>query len=114
MQLKIQKKAIILVETLDYKMEEIHMKIIMKLCPDLNKLDCTEPAVVETKEQGIEIFAKDERIRNLIRKDYLLLGSSFEERIQKLLECKEKGEIFFSMYAPMARFELIEDIIAEQ
>ena len=85
------------------------MRITMKLCPDLNKLDSVEPAVVETKEDGIQILCKNEMMRKLIRKDYLLLGSSFEERVQKLVECKEKGEIFFSMYAPMARFELVED-----
>ena len=85
------------------------MKITMKLCPDLNKLDSVEPVVVETKENGIEIFAKDEMFRNIVKKDYLLLGSSFEERVQKLKECKVKGDIFFSMYALMARFELIED-----
>lgn len=86
------------------------MKITMKLCPNLEKLDLVTPVVIETKEEGIQILCKDEMLRNLIRKDYLLLGSSFEERVQKLRECKEKGDIFFSMYAPMARFELIEDI----
>lgn len=90
------------------------MKITMKLCPDLNKLDSVEPAVVETKEDGIQILCIDEMMRNLIRKDYLLLGSSFEERVQKLKECKEKGEIFFSLYAPMVRFELVEDTLVEQ
>lgn len=90
------------------------MKITMKLCPDLNKLDSVTPVVVETKENGIEIFAKDEMFRNIVKKDYLLLGSSFEERVQKLKECKEKGDIFFSMHAPMARFELVEDTHIEQ
>ena len=71
------------------------MKITMKLCPDLNKLDSVTPVVVETKENGIEIFAKDEMFRNIVKKDYLLLGSSFEERVQKLKECKEKGDTGF-------------------
>lgn len=35
------------------------MKITKKLCPDLNKLDSVEPAVIETKEDGIQILYKD-------------------------------------------------------
>ena len=87
------------------------MKITMKLCLDLNKLDSVGPAVVETKEDGAQILCKNEMMRNLISKDYLLIGSSFEERVQKLKECKEKGEIYFLLNAPMARFELIEDTL---
>lgn len=85
------------------------MKITMKLCPDLQKLHLAKPIVIETKEDGIQILCKDERMRTLVKKDYLLLGSSFEERVQKLKECKENGDMFFSVYAPSARFELVEE-----
>ena len=85
------------------------MKITMKLCPNMENLDSVKPAVIETKKEGIQILSNNELCIPLIRKDYMLLGATFEERVQKLKECKEKGEIFFSVYAPMARFELIED-----
>lgn len=88
---------------------EIIMKIVMKLCPDVEKAKFLAPVVEETRESGINVFSESERFSKLVVKDYLRLGASFEERVQKLKECKEKGEIFFSLYASMARFELIED-----
>lgn len=84
------------------------MKILMRLCPDIEKIKEVEPAVIETKEDGIKVISDNELCTNLIMKDYLLLGSSFEERVQKLKEYEEKGEIFFDLQAPMARFELVE------
>ena len=84
------------------------MRIEMKLCPDLSKLDEVKPTVIETTE-GITILSNDDLCRSLIEKDYALLKGTFEEKVKILKDFKEKNDIFFSLNAPMARFVLIED-----
>lgn len=84
------------------------MRIIMKICPDLARLDEATPIVIETKE-GIKICTEDKMCRPLIEKDYALLKGTFEEKCETLRNLKAEGKIFFSYYDPAARFILEED-----
>lgn len=84
------------------------MKIEMRLCPDLSKLNQVEPAAVETKEDGIIIFAKNDISKSLVANSYSVLKGTFEEKVAKLEECEKNGKIFFSPYAPSARFTLVK------
>ena len=85
------------------------MKIVMKLCPNMKEINEVKPLLEETKENGIKVFTSG-RMESLVRKQYgLLPGKDFDERVKFLDDLEKKGEHFFSIYAPNARFILVRD-----
>ncbi len=83
------------------------MKAIeMKLCPKLSRIEEAKTMVIETKD-GIEVFVED-KYKSVILEDYAVLKGTFEEKVKILEDYEKNNKIFFSPYAPSARFRVVE------
>ena len=83
-------------------------RIEMRLCSqdDLELDRLLPPLIVETKD-GIINNAKN-RTKELVMDSYGLLKGTFDEKVKTLKELEEKGESFFDVRDPYAKFILVE------